>query len=154
MIQSTTTRKPLSQSLGLADKRFSLKLLFLPSFCLYPFNQMSKPIKGEEAHVLGLVDAIVPPDELVKTARRWALDIVEYRRPWIKSLYKTDKIEPLGEAREILNFARAQARKQAANLHHPLVCIDVIEEGIVSGSRAGLWKVILYLHEDSRLQLC
>lgn len=101
---------------------------------------LSKPIKGEEAHALGLVDAIVPPDELVKTARRWALDIVEFRRPWIKSLYKTDKIEPLGEAREILKFARSQARKQAANLKHPLVCIDVIEEGIVSGPRAGLWK--------------
>lgn len=109
---------------------------------------MSKPIKAEEAHGLGLLDAIVPPQELVKTARRWALDIVEYKKPWIRSLYKTDKIEPLGEAREILNFARVQAKKRAANLHHPLVCIDVIEEGIVSGPRAGLWKVILYLHRD------
>lgn len=101
---------------------------------------MSKPIKGEEALALGLVDAIVSPDELVKTARRWVLDIVEFRRPWIKSIYRTDKIEPLGEAREILNFARSQARKQAANLQHPLICIDVIEEGIVSGSHAGLLK--------------
>ncbi|KAI5021660.1 hypothetical protein ZWY2020_058390 [Hordeum vulgare] len=41
---------------------------------------------------------------------------------------------------EILKFARAQARKKAANLEHPLICIDVIEEGIVSGPRAGLWK--------------
>lgn len=103
---------------------------------------MSKPIKGDEAHALGLVDAIVPPDELIKTARCWALDIVKSKRPWIKSLYRTDKIEPLGEAREILNFARAQARKRAANLQHPLICIDVIEEGIVSGPRAGLWKVL------------
>ncbi|XP_059647782.1 glyoxysomal fatty acid beta-oxidation multifunctional protein MFP-a [Cornus florida] len=101
---------------------------------------MSKPVKGEEAHSLGLVDAIVSPDDLVNTARRWALDILERKRPWVSSLYKTDKIEPLGEAREILKFARAQARKQAPNLTHPLVCIDVIEEGIVSGPRAGLWK--------------
>ncbi|CAA7388848.1 unnamed protein product [Spirodela intermedia] len=101
---------------------------------------LSRPIKGSEAYAFGLVDAIVPPEELVDTARRWVLDIVEYRKPWIKSLYKTDKIEPLGEAREILKFARTQAQKQAANLQHPLVCIDVIEEGIVSGPRAGLWK--------------
>ncbi|KAA8548946.1 hypothetical protein F0562_000630 [Nyssa sinensis] len=101
---------------------------------------MSKPVKGEEAHSLGLVDAIVSPDELVSTARRWALGILERKKPWIASLYKTDKIEPLGEAREILNFARAQARKHAPNLKHPLVCIDVIEGGIVSGPRAGLWK--------------
>jgi enoyl-CoA hydratase/3-hydroxyacyl-CoA dehydrogenase len=65
----------------------------------------------------------------------------ELKKPWIKSLYKTDKLEPLGEAKEILKFARAQAQKQAANLHHPLVCIDAIEEGIVAGPRAGLWKV-------------
>lgn len=100
----------------------------------------SKPIKGEEAYKLGLVDAVVSPGELIKTARQWALDIAECRKPWIKSLYKTDKIEPLGEAREVLKFARAQARKQAPHLQHPLVCIDVIEEGIVSGPRAGLWK--------------
>lgn len=106
------------------------------------FFQLSKPIKGGEAHQLGLVDALVSPNDLVNTARQWALDIYECRRPWIKSLYKTDKLEPLGEAREILKFARAQAQKQAANLHHPLVCIDVIEEGIVAGPRAGLWKVL------------
>ncbi|KAJ6794134.1 peroxisomal fatty acid beta-oxidation multifunctional protein MFP2-like isoform X2 [Iris pallida] len=100
----------------------------------------SKPIKGDEAHALGLVDAIVSSKDLIPTARRWALDIVECRRPWIKSLYKTDKIEALGEAREVLKFARAQAQKQAPHLQHPLVCIDVVEEGIVSGPRAGLWK--------------
>ena len=85
-------------------------------------------------------------DALVNTARKWALDILERRRPWVTSLYKTDKIEPLGEAREILKFARAQARKQAPNLKHPLVCIDVIEQGIVSGPRTGLWKVVICLH--------
>ncbi|KAL6190955.1 hypothetical protein ACLB2K_037349 [Fragaria x ananassa] len=100
----------------------------------------SKPVKGEEAHDLGLVDALVSPDELVSTARRWALDILERRRPWVASLHKTDKLEPLGEAREILKFARAQVQKQAPNLKHPLVCIDVVEEGIASGGRAGLWK--------------
>ena len=91
---------------------------------------------------MGLVDAIVSPDDLIHTARRWALDILDGKRPWVPSLYKTDKIEPLGEAREILKFVRAQARKQAPNLEHPLVCIDVVEEGIVSGPRAGLWKVM------------
>ncbi|XP_031397582.1 peroxisomal fatty acid beta-oxidation multifunctional protein MFP2 [Punica granatum] len=100
----------------------------------------SKPVKGQEAQNLGLVDAVVSPNELVDTARKWALDIVERRKPWVPTLYKTDKIEPLGEAREILKFARVQARKQAPNLKHPLVCIDVIEEGILSGPMAGLWK--------------
>ncbi|XP_024961409.1 glyoxysomal fatty acid beta-oxidation multifunctional protein MFP-a isoform X1 [Cynara cardunculus var. scolymus] len=100
----------------------------------------SKPVRGEEALSLGLVDAIVSGDQLVDTARRWALDVLERRKPWVASLYRTDKLEPLGEAREILNFARAQAHRQAPNLQHPQVCIDVIEEGIVSGPRAGLKK--------------
>lgn len=89
------------------------------------------------------MDAIASPSELLNTARRWALDILEFKRPWVISYYKTDKLEPLGEAREILKFARAQTQKRAPNLQHPLVCIDVIEEGIVSGARVGLLKVHL-----------
>lgn len=48
---------------------------------------------------------------------------------------------PLDEARNIFDSARAQARKQSAYNQLPLDCIDVIEEGIVSGPLAGLWKV-------------
>ncbi|KAG6664262.1 glyoxysomal fatty acid beta-oxidation multifunctional protein MFP-a-like isoform X1 [Carya illinoinensis] len=118
---------------------------------------MSKPVQGQEAYTLGLVDAIVSPDELVNTARQWALDILDHRRPWAASLYKTDKIEPLREAREILTFARAQVQKQAPNLKHPLLCIDIIEEGIVSGPRAGLWKEAeasrALLHSDTSKSL-
>ncbi|WOK96124.1 Crotonase superfamily [Canna indica] len=102
----------------------------------------SKSIKGDEAHLFGLVDAIVSRDELVKTARSWALDISEFRRPWIKSLYNTYKLEPLAEAREILKLARAKVHKQAANVEHPHICINVIEDGIVSGPRAGLLKEV------------
>lgn len=101
---------------------------------------MSKPVKGMEGQSLGLVDAVVPADQLLNTARRWALDILERKKPWVASLYNTSKIEPLGEAREILKFARTQARKQAPNLKHPIMCIDAVEEGIAAGPRAGLWK--------------
>ncbi|XP_020254330.1 glyoxysomal fatty acid beta-oxidation multifunctional protein MFP-a-like [Asparagus officinalis] len=101
---------------------------------------MSKLIKSEEAHGLGLIDAIVPSNELINTACCWALDIAESRKPWIKTLDRVDKIESIEEARELLNFSRVQARKRAPNLEHPLICIDVIEEGIVFGPRAGLWK--------------
>lgn len=103
--------------------------------------QTSRPVNGEEAYLLGLADTLVSPNELLNTARKWALDISEHRKPWISSLYKTGKLETLGEAREILKFARAQVMKQSPNLQHPLVCIDVIEEGIVSGPLAGLAKV-------------
>nr|XP_027115992.1 glyoxysomal fatty acid beta-oxidation multifunctional protein MFP-a-like [Coffea arabica] len=114
---------------------------------------MSKPVKGEEALSLGLVDEIAAPDQLLATARRWALEILDRKRPWVSSLYKTDKLESLAEAKEILKFARAQIRKQAPNLTHPLVCIDVVEEGIISGPLAGLFKEAeafqVLLHSDT-----
>lgn len=100
----------------------------------------SKPISSEEAKELGLVDAVVPAEELISAARKWALDIANFRRPWIISLHKTDKLEALGEAREILKFAREQTAKRAPNLSHPLVCLDAVEEGIVSGGLAGIHK--------------
>ncbi|XP_031743671.1 glyoxysomal fatty acid beta-oxidation multifunctional protein MFP-a-like [Cucumis sativus] len=117
----------------------------------------SKPVKGEEAFSLGLVDAIVPREELISAARKWALDISERRKPWIISLHKTNKLESLADAREIFKFARAQVRKQAPNLKHPLVCIDVVETGVVSGPRAGLQKGIedfqVLLHADTSKSL-
>ncbi|CAN6926709.1 unnamed protein product [Brassica oleracea] len=100
----------------------------------------SKPVKAEEGHSLGLVDAVVPPAELLNAARRWALEIAERRKPWVCSVLKTDKLPPLGEAREILKFAREQTRKQAPNLKHPLMCLEAVEVGIVYGPRAGLEK--------------
>ncbi|KAJ0092404.1 hypothetical protein Patl1_25029 [Pistacia atlantica] len=51
--------------------------------------------------------------------------------------------EPLGKARKIFKFARTQARKQAPNLEHPIVCINAVEEGVVSGPRVGLLKVAI-----------
>ncbi|XP_047095370.1 glyoxysomal fatty acid beta-oxidation multifunctional protein MFP-a-like [Lolium rigidum] len=104
---------------------------------------MSKSIKGAEAQKLGLVDAIVPANELVSTACSCALEILEQKRPWFKSLHRTDRLPDIGEAKEILKFARVQAQKQAANLQHPLVCIDIIEEGILSDPRAVLMKEVL-----------
>lgn len=80
-------------------------------------------------------------------ARRWALDICESKRPWVRSLYKTDKLESPELAREILNSARVQSRKRAANLQYPFVCIDAVEEGIVSGPRAGLRKEAMAFQE-------
>lgn len=99
-------------------------------------------MEGKEACSLGLVDAVVSPDELLPTARKWALDISQCRRPWVASLYRTDRLGSLGETRQVLKFVRSQVKKQPLNVKYPLICIDVVEEGIISGPRAGLWKVL------------
>eukprot|EP01018_Ginkgo_biloba_P007979 Gb_20832 [translate_table: standard] len=100
----------------------------------------SKPIMSEEGKRLGLIDAIVSPEELVSTARTWATEIAEKRRAWINSLHRNDKLEPLEEACEMLKIARAQAKRTAPNLAHPQICLDVMEEGVVSGGFAGIVK--------------
>eukprot|EP00897_Mesotaenium_endlicherianum_P002256 jgi/Mesen1/2058/ME000150S01147 len=100
----------------------------------------SKPIKAEEGLELGLVDEIAPASKLLATAKAWALDIADRRRPWQQVLYRTDKLEPLGEAREILRFARAQVQKTAPNLVHPHRCLDAVEAGITVGGYNGNLK--------------
>ncbi|XVF32798.1 hypothetical protein REPUB_Repub17cG0113700 [Reevesia pubescens] len=115
---------------------------------------MSKLVNGDNAQSLGLVDAISSADELIATARHWAKDILECRRPWTVSLYRTDRLEPLAETRMILKHARIKAKKQAPNLKHLLICIDVIEEGLVHGPRAALWKESEALAELRQSDTC
>ncbi|KAA3468309.1 peroxisomal fatty acid beta-oxidation multifunctional protein AIM1-like [Gossypium australe] len=113
----------------------------------------SKPIMSEEGKKLGLIDALVPSKELLQVSRAWALDMAERRKPWLRSLHRTDKIGSLSEAREVLRMARLQAKKTAPNLPQHQVCLDVIEEGIVHGGYSGVLKVVsgfqtycIYLH--------
>ncbi|KAI3782146.1 hypothetical protein L2E82_12179 [Cichorium intybus] len=100
----------------------------------------SKPILSEEGAKLGLIDAIVPPQELLKVTRKWALDIAEARKPWVRSLHRTDKIGSLSEAREIINGARQHVKRGFPNLPQHQACLDVIEEDIVHGGYAGVLK--------------
>ncbi|XP_071716970.1 peroxisomal fatty acid beta-oxidation multifunctional protein AIM1-like [Rutidosis leptorrhynchoides] len=102
----------------------------------------SKPILSEEGAKLGLIDAIVPSQELLKVSRQWALDIAEGRKPWVRSLHRTDKIGSLSEAREIIKNARQLVKRTAPNMPQHQACLDVIEEGIVHGGYAGVLKEV------------
>ncbi|XP_028806540.1 peroxisomal fatty acid beta-oxidation multifunctional protein AIM1 isoform X1 [Neltuma alba] len=100
----------------------------------------SKPIMSEEGKKLGLVDAIVSSEELLKVSRLWAVDIVEGRKPWIRSLHRTDKLASLSEAREALKMARQQVKKTAPHMPQHQACLDVIEHGIVYGGYSGVLR--------------
>lgn len=112
------------------------------------FLQTSKPIMSEEGKKLGLIDAIVSPEELLKVSRMWAVDIGERRKPWMRSLHRTDKIGSLSEAREALKIARQQVKKTAPHMPQHQACIDVIEHGIVYGGYSGVLRVLLVLFYD------
>ncbi|KAL0873025.1 hypothetical protein Bca101_022730 [Brassica carinata] len=101
---------------------------------------LSKSISSEEGQKLGLVDALVPSGDLLSTSRKWALDIALGRKPFLRSLHRTDKIGSLSEARAILMKTRQLAKKIAPNMPQHHACIDVIEEGIVHGGYSGVLK--------------
>ncbi|XP_057545663.1 peroxisomal fatty acid beta-oxidation multifunctional protein AIM1-like [Amaranthus tricolor] len=100
----------------------------------------SKPITSEEGLELGLIDAIVPSQELLNIARLRALDIAEGRKPLVRSLHMTNKLGPISESREFLNIAKQNAKKTAPNMPQHQACLDTIEEGLVHGGYAGLLK--------------
>ncbi|XP_051113772.1 peroxisomal fatty acid beta-oxidation multifunctional protein AIM1 [Andrographis paniculata] len=100
----------------------------------------SKPMTSEEGKKFGLIDEVVPPEELLKTARKWALDIAEKRKPWIRALHRVDKLGSLPEAHEIIQAARQQVKKISKNMPQHQACLDVIEEGILLGGYHGLLK--------------
>ncbi|VAI43957.1 unnamed protein product [Triticum turgidum subsp. durum] len=101
----------------------------------------SKFITAKEGKERGLIDALCSPDELIKMSRFWALEIANYRKPWIRSLGRTDRLGSLSEARAILSMARQQAKKVAANMPQHQACLDVVEEGVLYGGQAGVVKL-------------
>ncbi|XP_039066206.1 peroxisomal fatty acid beta-oxidation multifunctional protein AIM1-like [Hibiscus syriacus] len=107
----------------------------------------SKPITSEEGKKLGLIDAIVPSEELLKVSRRWVLDIAEKCKPWVLSLHITDKIGSLSEVKEVIKIARQQAKRTAPILPQHQACLDVIEEGIVHGGYTGILKEVKVFKE-------
>lgn len=115
--------------------------------------QFSKPITSEEGKDIGLVDAVVPSGELLNASRQWALDIIERRKPWIRSLHRIDKLGSLPEVVDNIKTARQQAKQTFKNLPQHQACLDVIEEGIIRGGYHGLLKVILFLTWDAKVIL-
>lgn len=113
--------------------------------CIFNPLQLSKTIMSEEGKKLGLIDAIVSSQELLQVSRQWALGIADRRKPWLRSLHRTDKIGSLSEARDILKVARQQAKKTAPNVPQHQACLDVIEEGVVHGGYSGVLKVFVGL---------
>lgn len=106
------------------------------------FWQLSKTITSEEGRNSGLIDEITSSSELLNVSRRWALDIAERRKPWLRTLHRTDKLGSLAEARNILKAARQQAKQIARNMPQHQACLDVIEEGVVHGGYSGILRVI------------
>ncbi|CAM6096786.1 unnamed protein product [Calypogeia fissa] len=91
----------------------------------------SKFIPAEEALKAGLVDAVVPPKRLLTEAQRWALDIAAGRKPWNRSLTRTDHLGSDDETFELIKEARLKVKRMSPNVPHPSACLDAIEAGFL-----------------------
>lgn len=83
---------------------------------------------------------MVSSKDLLTVSRLWALDIAEGRKTHTNTLQRTDKIEPIHESSAIL-VKRQEVLKTSRSMSHYKACLDVIEEGIISGGYAGVLKV-------------
>ncbi|KAH6755025.1 Enoyl-CoA hydratase/isomerase family [Perilla frutescens var. hirtella] len=101
---------------------------------------LSRSITSEDGRKLGLVDAVVPSEELLQVSRQWAVDISETRKPWIRSLHRTDKLCSLDEVHDVLENARKHFEQTGKNMPQYQACLDVIEEGIIHGGYHGVLK--------------
>jgi enoyl-CoA hydratase/3-hydroxyacyl-CoA dehydrogenase len=100
-----------------------------------------KPLKAAEAQKLGLVDAVVKPDQLLLTAGKLALDIAAGKVPRRITSQLNDKIGTMeAGGRAVIEMARAQALKKNRNLPQPFGYLEAVQEGIEKGFEAGLKK--------------
>jgi enoyl-CoA hydratase/3-hydroxyacyl-CoA dehydrogenase len=98
----------------------------------------STPLKTPAAMDAGLVDSVVGPEELLRAAKKMAMDMALGLVPRNKSLFRTDRLDSYAESMAILDFAREKAAK--VGLSHPLLCLDSIQYGIEHGGLRGLEK--------------
>ncbi|EFJ32812.1 hypothetical protein SELMODRAFT_439712 [Selaginella moellendorffii] len=97
----------------------------------------SKMIKAKEAHEAGLVDAICDYPQLIQFARNYAKGIANKTHPFLKTLERSDKLEPLHKALHIIANARLRAKKTHKHVEYPFICLAVIEHGIHKGGIEG-----------------
>ena len=99
----------------------------------------SGPVDDRKALAAGLLDAVVEDASLLlPAAKALAIAIANGEKPRLETLYRTDRLEPLGVALPLLDFASAEAAKRAPHLRHPQLTLGAIREGVEKGGRAGL----------------
>lgn len=97
-----------------------------------------KAINAKKALKDGLVDHLVKkPKDLLPTAIKLALAIAAGQAPRKQSLTFEGKLKTLDEDLLAIQGARIMTRGKT-KLPHPFACLDAVEEGVKSGSVAGL----------------
>ncbi|GAA5232614.1 3-hydroxyacyl-CoA dehydrogenase [Verticiella sediminum] len=102
--------------------------------------QDGKPVDVAAARALGLVDAVVPAENLLEAARRWVLEHPEARQPWDVKGFRYRDFEPQSrEGRWFFFYAwPALRRKSPPEDLAPGALLHVLAQGLERGIDAGL----------------
>ncbi|ELR16970.1 3hydroxyacyl-CoA dehydrogenase, NAD binding domain containing protein [Acanthamoeba castellanii str. Neff] len=97
----------------------------------------SRSLKADEAKNLGLVDEVVggsDPAQLIDAAITVGKEIAEGMRPFVRATQLTDRLEPLPEAKKIID-ERAYPPNTVV---HPFACLDAVQAGVQMGGSSGV----------------
>jgi len=95
-----------------------------------PYLLEGKAVGPAEALAAGLVDAIVPPADLIPSAKRWLLASPDAVRPWDKKGYKATGglLNPVIATAMTMRYAAIAARTNH-NYPAPIAILDCVFEG-------------------------
>jgi len=99
-----------------------------------------RPVKPQRALDLGLVDEVVPADELLDRAVAFAIERVKEGGPYPKSRERADKLPDAGMVEQIFQMAAMQVQKQAGQMTAPLKALEAVKVGVVEGYEQGRVK--------------
>ena len=103
-----------------------------------------KPIKSEKAHMRGLVDEVVPQEELLETALKAARRFISGELNfWMRmTRNRNDRLPSAAEKTAFVNYSKFMAAQKAKGYIAPFKAIDALERGLTYDIEADIEKEV------------
>jgi 3-hydroxyacyl-CoA dehydrogenase/enoyl-CoA hydratase/carnithine racemase len=103
-----------------------------------------KPIKSEKAHMRGLVDEVVPQEELLETALKAARRFISGElNLWMRmTRNRNDRLPSAAEKTAFVNYSKFMAAQKAKGYIAPFKAIDALEKGLTYDIEADIEKEV------------
>jgi 3-hydroxyacyl-CoA dehydrogenase/enoyl-CoA hydratase/carnithine racemase len=103
-----------------------------------------KPIKSEKAHMRGLMDEVVPQEELLETALKAARRFISGElNHWMRmTRNRNDRLPSAAERTAFVNYSRFMAAQKAKGYIAPFKAIDALEKGLSYDIEADIEKEV------------
>jgi 3-hydroxyacyl-CoA dehydrogenase/enoyl-CoA hydratase/carnithine racemase len=103
-----------------------------------------KPIKSEKAHMRGLVDEVVPQEELLETALKAARRFISGElNLWMRmTRNRNDRLPSAAEKTAFVNYSKFMAAQKAKGYIAPFKAIDALEKGLSYDIEADIEKEV------------